>query len=60
MNVQHDHLTEEQMEAITNSELFAEEFAEEIFFDDLQIDPDRDPHGWDITDLIDWESFDYE
>ena len=39
----------------------AEDYADQIFIDDLHNYESSDlPYGWDITDRIDWESFDYE
>lgn len=56
-----------EVEAIIHGPELAEDFADEIFEDDdelivrsLELDFDRDPYGWNITDRIDWDSQDYE
>jgi hypothetical protein len=54
-------ITPDEEDAILNGDLFAEDYADEIFTETfVSLDHDRDPFGWDITDTIDWESLDYE
>lgn len=55
--------TEEEMQAVESSELFdfVNDYADEIFTSPISNwSPDDKPFGWDITDVIDWESMDYE
>lgn len=52
--------TEDEIEALTNLEDLSD-YDDEIFGDSgFNVDPDKNPFGWDITDTIDWESIDYE
>ena len=53
-------MTEDEItEAIIDCELFAADYPE-IFGETIVLDPNRNPYGWDISDTVDWESFDYE
>lgn len=53
-------MTDEEVTAVIEADDLIEDYADEIFVSSLELDPEKDPYGWDITDMVDWESLDYE
>lgn len=53
-------MTDEEVTAVIEADDLIEDYADEIFVSSFELDPEKDPYGWDITDMVDWESLDYE